>query len=163
MKNFTYKADLVVRIISVLFVTIFSFVFLSYGELDLVPKIIVTTVLIAIEALAIYALILGFKKYIINKNIDKNGLDCYGIVRSVDPDYDTVFNVHERKVDVEIVNPNTFQLEHIIEVVETVEDEFPVNSYVKCKYNEGNINIIEIVDPKDIPGDAIKLLVSDNK
>ena len=163
MKNFTYKADLVVRIISVLFVTIFSFVFLSYGELDLVPKIIVTTVLIAIEALAIYALILGVKKYFINKNIEKKGLDCYGIVRNVDPDYDTVFNVHERKVDVEIVNPNTFQLEHIIEVVETVEDEFPVNSYVKCKYNEGNINIIEIVDPKDIPGDAKKLLVSDNK
>lgn len=163
MKNFTYKADLVVRIISVLFVTIFSFVFLSYGELDLVPKIIVTTVLIAIEALAIYSLILSTKRYIINRNIEKKGLDCYGIVRNVDPDYDTVFNVHERKVDVEIVNPNTFQLEHIIEVVETVEDEFPVNSYVKCKYNNGYINIIEIVDPKDIPGDAKKLLVSDNK
>ena len=163
MKNFTYKADLVVRIISVLFVTIFSFVFLSYGELDLVPKIIVTTVLIAIDALAIYSLILSTKRYIINRNIEKKGLDCYGIVRNVNPDYDYIGEFHDRKLDVEIVNPNTLQLEHIIEEVETVEDEFPVNSYVKCKYNNGYINIIEIVDPKDIPGDAKKLLVSDNK
>ena len=163
MKNFTYKYELVVRIIAVLFVAFFAFVFLTGSDFDLIPMIIVSTVLTAVEAVAIYALILGVKKYFINKNIEKKGLDCYGIVRNVNPDYDTVFNVHERKVDVEIVNPNTFQLEHIIEVVETVEDEFPVNSYVKCKYNEGNINIIEIVDPKDIPGDAKKLLVSDNK
>ena len=163
MKYFTYKANLVVRIISVLLVTFFSFVFLSYGELDLVPKIIVTTVLIAIEALAIYSLILSTKRYIINRNIEKKGLDCYGIVRNVNPDYDYIGEFHDRKLDVEIVNPNTLQLEHIIEEVETVEDEFPVNSYVKCKYNNGYINIIEIVDPKDIPGDAIKLLVSDNK
>ena len=163
MKNFTYKANLVVRIISVLFVTFFSFVFLSYGELDLVPKIIVTTVLTAVEAVAIYSLILSTKRYIINRNIEKKGLDCYGIVRNVNPDYDYIGEFHDRKLDVEIVNPNTLQLEHIIEEVETVEDEFPVNSYVKCKYNNGYINIIEIVDPKDIPGDAKKLLVSDNK
>ena len=163
MKNFTYKYELVVRIIAVLFVAFFAFVFLTGADFDLIPMIIVSTVLTAVEAVAIYALILGVKKYFINKNIEKKGLDCYGIVRNVNPDYDYIGEFHDRKLDVEIVNPNTLQLEHIIEEVETVEDEFPVNSYVKCKYNNGYINIIEIVDPKDIPGDAKKLLVSDNK
>ena len=160
MKDFIYKANLIVRIISVLFVSFFSYVFISAESTTPIPVIVV---LVALEALAIYSLVRSAKIFIINRNVDKKGLDCFGIVRSVDPDYDYIGDIHERKLDVEIVNPNTLQLEHIIEVVEIVEEEFPVNSYVKCKYNNGYINIVEIVDPKDIPGDAKKLLVSDNK
>ena len=55
MKNFTYKYELVVRIIAVLFVAFFAFVFLTGSDFDLIPMIIVSTVLTAVEAVAIYA------------------------------------------------------------------------------------------------------------
>ena len=151
--------ELVFGIIWTLFTSIFAFVFISAG--DDVPSLLVL-MLIAFVVIGVYLIFIGAKKVIKDSKTNKFGIECFGIVRSVEPTNVYINDRPQYRTNIDIVNPNTLQLEQLSEVTGTNYYKYPINSYVKCKYYEGDINIIGMIIENDIPGDYKKLLVPNN-
>ena len=69
----------------------------------------------------------------------------------------------EYKTILEIINPETYQLETIQEIIGFDYDKYPIDSYVLCKYYQGDINLEKLVSEYEIPGDIKKCLVKNQQ
>lgn len=57
----------------------------------------------------------------------------------------------EYKAKIELINPETNQREVLDEIIGLNYFKYPVNSYVLCKYFQGDVNIISIVPESEVP------------
>lgn len=150
--------ELVFGIIWIVFAGIISSTFLF---IENVPFFVIIMMII-FAIIGLYLIVVGAKKIIKNSKTNKYGLECFGIVRGIKPTGAYVNKQPLYKAKVEIVKPNTLQLELCSEDIGTNFNKYPVNSFIKCKYYKGDINIICMVEQDDIPGDPKKLLIPYN-
>lgn len=64
----------------------------------------------------------------------------------------------EYKAKIEFINPETNQREVLDEIIGLNYFKYPVNSYVLCKYFQGDVNIISIVPESEVPSSIKKSL-----
>lgn len=93
----------------------------------------------------------GIKKVIANHKTEKLGEDCYGQVKSVYPNGNYVNNAPEFNADFLVYIQSKNTIEQITEKVGFNANKYPINTFVKGKYYNGDINIKEIVDYNSIP------------
>ena len=106
---------------------------------------------IIFEFIGLYFLISGIKKIIKDKKTKKHGIQCYGIISEIQETGSYVNGSPEYKAILNIVNPETNQMETIEEIIGFHYNKYPINSYVLCKYYEGDINIEKIASEYEVP------------
>lgn len=111
------------------------------------------------EVIGVFMIIRGLRKIIKDKKTKKHGINCYGIVNDIKVTGSYVNGNPEYKAIIEFVNPETNQLGSIEEIIGFDHNKYPINSYVLCKYYQGDINFENIVPENEIPGDIKKYLV----
>lgn len=111
------------------------------------------------EIIGVYLTISGLKQIIKDNKTKNYGIKCYGIVRELKYTGSYLNDSPEYKALLDIVNPETNQIESLEEIVGFNGNKYPVNSYVQCKYFEGDINFDKVVSENEIPGGIKKLLV----
>ena len=119
---------------------------------EMIIPILILTLFVGV---GIFLMVTGYKKVKKDKNTKKFGLPGYGIIRDIKPTGCYVNEQPEFKASVDIINPETNQLETIDEVVGFNYNKYPINSYVNIKYYQGDINFEGLVDKSQIP-DSIK-------
>lgn len=113
---------------------------------------------ISFEFVGLILIISGLKKIIKDSNTKKYGVRCYGIVNDIKPTGSYVNNKPEYKAILQIVNPETHHPEKIDEIIGLDYEKFPINSYVLCKYYQGDINIEKIISENEVPNDLVAYL-----
>ena len=114
---------------------------------------------IVFEVIGLYMLISGLRQIIKDRKTKKHGIKCYGIVRDIQTTGSYVNDKPEYKAILDFVNPETNQLETIEEILGFDYNKYPIDSYVLCKYYQGDINLENLVSENEIPGDIKKHLV----
>ena len=104
-------------------------------------------------------LISGLRKIIKDRKTKSHGIKCYGIVSDIQTTGSYVNDNPEYKAILNFVNPETNQLETIDEIIGFDCNKYPIDSYVLCKYYQGDINLENLVSENEIPGDIKKYLV----
>ena len=112
------------------------------------------------EFVGLWMLYGGAKKIIINIKTKKYGKKCYGIVADIQKTGTYINGNPEYKAIVNLLNPETHQIETFEEIVGYDEDLYPVDSFVLCKYYQGDINFEKIVLDFDVPIDVKNILGS---
>jgi hypothetical protein len=103
-------------------------------------------------AIGLFMFIKGLKKIIQNKKTEKYGEICYGIITNVYPDGSYVNDAPEYQADVYLYITSEGRTETITEIIGFDPMKYPIKSYVKVKYYQGDINIEEgLSSIKDIP------------
>lgn len=110
------------------------------------------------EVIGISILVKGIKTVKKDKKTKKYGVNCYGIVRDIVETGSSSNGKSEYKALVEFLNPATSNVEKIEEIVGFDSNKYPVNSYVLCKYFEGDINIENLLSEIDVPEDVKKII-----
>ena len=127
------------------------------GGAGMSPFLILFFIIFAVIGLSM--LISGLKKIIKNIKTKKHGIKCYGIVSGIRNTGSYANGNPEYKAILNIVNPETNQLETIEEIIGFDYNKYPINSYVLCKYYQGDINFENLISGDEIPGDIKKYLV----
>lgn len=127
------------------------------GGVDMDPFLFIFFVLF--ELIGLFLLFSGLKTVIKDRKTKKYGVPCYGIVRSIQTTGSYSNGNPEYKAFLQIVNPENFQIEEKEEIIGFNYNKFPVNSYINCKYYEGDINLESIIPENEIPGDIKNSLV----
>lgn len=120
------------------------------GGVDMNPLLFIFFILF--EFIGLYMLINGLKKVIKDNKTEKHGMQCYGIIRAIRETGAYVNNNPEYKAILHILNPETNQIETVEEVIGFDCDEYPINSYVLCKYYQGDVNFEDIISENEVPG-----------
>ncbi len=118
------------------------------------------SVFILFEAIGLYMLISGLRKIIKDIKTKIYGIRSYGIVSDIQVTGAYVNGKPEYKAILDFVNPETNQLETIEEIIGFNYNKYPIDSYVQCKYYQGDINLEDRVSENEIPEEIKKYLVS---
>lgn len=110
----------------------------------------VTVILFVFVAVGAYVLIRGLKQIIVNFKIKQFGIECYGIINDIQQT-ERSNNRSGDKVIVHFINPETQSIETLEALTGYDHYKFRLNSYVKCKYYKGKIQIIKKLFKKSIP------------
>ena len=122
-------------------------------EIGIFPFIFISLFII----IGLFFLIKGIKKLIKDIKTNAYGEECYGYIQNLYPDGSYVNGNPEYKADILTYIPSKNNVEQITEVVGFDINKYPMNSYVKGRYYEGDINIEEKLESKNlIPADAMK-------
>lgn len=114
---------------------------------------LILSLLALFEIIGLYLMYVGLKEIIKNLKTKKLGTQCYGIIRNIQQTGATLNDRPELKATVEIINPETHQLETIEETIGFDENKYPINSYVLCKYYNKDINLEKVVAENEVPID----------
>ena len=114
--------------------------------------------IIILFIIGIIIIISGIRKIIKDSKTKKLGIICYGVIKNL-KQTGTYYNEEpEYKALIDVINPNTNQLEHIEEVVGFNYNKFPIGSFVMCKYYEGDINFEHKIEPSEVPSSYREIL-----
>lgn len=150
---------LVFGIIWTLFSSLFLIIPLVAGEgFDLF--IIIPVLFIGI---GIFLITISAKKIIKNKKTDKYGEICYGIIQSIYNSGTYINGVPELKADVLVYFESQNKIENVSEIIGMGKPKYNINSVVKLKYYEGDINFIEEVTNFDYLSENIRIFIDNNK
>ena len=127
------------------------------GGVDMSPLLFLFFILF--EFIGLYLLIIGLKTIIKDKKTKKYGTQCYGIVRDIQHTGSYSNENPEYKAVVDIVNPKTNQIEKIEEIIGFDNSKYPINSYVLCKFYEGDVNFERVIFENEVPGGIKRILV----
>lgn len=119
------------------------------GGADMNPQLFIFFVIFEIAGL--WMIYLGAKKVKRNRDTNKYGKSCYGIVVDVQTTGTYMNGNPEYKAIVDLINPETNEVETLEEVVGYDEDLYPIDSFVLCKYYQGDINFEKKVMDFDVP------------
>lgn len=108
------------------------------------PMLIIMAILF--YGIGIFLVVKGAKKLIKDKKTEKNGEECYGIVESTNTTGAYVNGRPEYEALVQIYISSQNKTERITEKIGFDYNKYPIGSYVKVKYYNGDINIKEKVD-----------------
>lgn len=129
------------------------------GSLILDGDMLLSTVFIGIfVVIGLVIMIKGLKKVIANAKTSKHGEDGYAILRDILPTGSYVNGVPELKGVFFIYVLSNNHTEMIEEIIGFNPLKYQVNNYVKVKYYNGDINIIEKVSDELVPEHIKKYL-----
>lgn len=106
---------------------------------------------IVFEFIGLYMLISGLKQIIKDNKTKKHGIQCYGIISEIQETGSYVNGNPEYKAMLHFLNPETNQIETIEEIIGFDYNKYPINSYVLCKYYQGDINLESHVYENEVP------------
>ena len=125
-------------------------VIMSYGEYGALILVLI------VDIFGLVMVIKGAKVVIRNHNTKKKGIETYAqIIEVSNTGKRNSDDESEKKGKFIVYNPNTYQTETVSEVLGYGYD-YKIWQVVKVKYYNGDINITEYVDRKDVPGDISK-------
>lgn len=101
-------------------------------------------------AIGVFLIVKGLTKVVRNYKTSKNGEECFGIIKNVYESGTYINDSAEYKADVIVYIESLGKVEIISEVIGFNLSKFPVGSYVKLKYYNGDINILDVVDYNSI-------------
>lgn len=133
--------------------TIISFlilIFVLYCEAD----IYVTGFVSIFVIVGIYLIIKGISKLIKNYKTSKKGEECYGIIKNIKPTDNKVNGHPIYEVEVITYIESIRNLETISEEIGFKYSKYPIGTFVKLKYYNGDINILKNVEFNDMPMSA---------
>lgn len=104
--------------------------------------------------IGVYLIIKGLKKVIKDMKTKNKGEECFGIIKNKYTTGNYVNNNPQYKVDVCVYIESENRVETISEVIGFNPEKYMINSYVKLKYYDNDINIIENVDYTNISENA---------
>ena len=116
--------------------------FFAEGDVGTFPFILISVFII----IGIVLIVKGLKKVIKNIKTNNYGEIVYGYIQNLYPDGNYVNGSTEYKADIYTYIPSTNSTETISEVIGFDSMKYPVNTYIKGKYYEGDINIEERVN-----------------
>lgn len=119
------------------------------GGVDMNPFLFIF--LLIFEAVGLILMYSGMKTIIKDKKTKKYGRECFGIVNDIRRTGSSSNGNDEYKAIVNIVNPETNTTTEIEEIIGFDYYKYPINSFVLCKYYEGDINIERIAQETEIP------------
>ena len=136
--------------------TTFVFIVMFGGgsNMGIIPFLI----LLLFEVIGIGLLISGIKRMIKNSNTKKYGKQCYGIISDVKPTGMYINDKPEYKAIIEFVNPETNRLDTVEEIIGLNYNKYPINTYLLCKYFQGDINIETPTLDNEVPEEIKKML-----
>ena len=137
--------------ITIIFVTCLVIPGEQRGGMNMNPLLFVFFMLF--ESIGLYMLITGLIKIIKDSKTEKYGMQCYGIIRDIKTTGASVNDKPEYKAILDFVNPETHQVETIEEIIGFDYNKYPINSYVSCKFYQGDINLEELIFNDEIPLD----------
>lgn len=131
--------------------TIFALLigYITFTKETSVPVEII--VFLAFLVFGIFLLIKGIKKLIQNQKTEKLGEECYAMVDSIYPTGTRVNNAPEYKANFLVYIPSQNKVEKISEVIGFNPLKYPIQSFVKGKFYENDINIKETVEYNNLP------------
>ncbi len=147
MFNFTFGLIWLAFSIPVFLITIGFFGGESNG--------IAAITLLLFVIIGFYLMIKGLKQIIKDLKTKRYGMECYGIIGDIKETGAYKNHRPEYKAIVHFVNPETHQIEKLEEIIGFDYDKYSLDSYVKCKYYQGDINIEEQIYGYIVP-EAIK-------
>lgn len=115
-------------------------------------------IFIVFEFIGLYLLFKGLKKIIKDKKTKKYGIQCYGIINDIQVTGSYVNGKPEYKVILDFVNPETHQVDTIEEIIGFDYDKYPINSFILCKYFQGDINLEKQITWNEVPKEIKKYL-----
>lgn len=101
--------------------------------------------------IGIFLLVKGLKKIIANKKTEKLGEECYGQVKNIYPNGNSVNNRPQYNVDLLVYIQSKNNMETVTESIGFNANQYQINSFIKGKYYNGDINIKEVIDYNLIP------------
>lgn len=110
------------------------------------------------EFIGIFIFTRGLKKIIKDRKTQKYGTHCYGVISDIVQTGASVNGNPEYKAVIDFVNPNTQQLDTLEEIVGFNYNKYHINSYVLCKYYEGDVNIIDQISDAQVPEEYKNML-----
>lgn len=115
------------------------------------------------ELIGLFMLSGGLKKIIKDKRTKTNGMHCYGIIRDIQVTGSYINNDPEYKAIIDFVNPETDKVENTEEIIGFKYNEYPINSYILCKYYQGDINLESTISESMVPEEIKKALAPAKK
>lgn len=111
------------------------------------------------EGIGLYVLIRGLKKIIKDRKTKMYGAECYGKISEIQTTGAYANGKPEYKAILYFVNPETYRLETIEEIIGFNYNKYPIDSYVLCQYYQGDINLEKIVYENEIPENIKNILI----
>lgn len=105
-------------------------------------------------SIGLFMMFIGLKKISINKKTDKNGFITYAIVTDTYESGSYVNDNPEWKSNFKVVDRNSLLVD-CSEIVGFDRNKYPIGSYVRVKYYNGDINILEAVPELQIGNMAL--------
>lgn len=119
------------------------------GGVDMDPSLFIFFIIF--EFIGLYMLISGLKKIINDRKTKKYGIQCYGIISEIQETGASVNDNPEYKAILHFVNPETNRVETIEEIIGFDYNKYPINSYILCKYYQGDINLENLISENEVP------------
>lgn len=146
-------SDIIFAIVWIVFWCI-PFIFIEINQVSLL--------LISIPLLVGFIILINaLMRYIKNKRTKDYGEECYGIITDIVGTGMTVNGESQLKPIIKFINPETNQLETCECIVGYDPGEYPMASYVQCKYLKGTITIENIIFEENIPENIREYIVRD--
>jgi len=152
--------NLIIGIIWTVITNVLLFMFLViFKEISMEGNIFMIIFFTVFELIGILLIFGAIKQLIKDKKTNKYGIQCYGIITDVRTTGTYVNGNPQYKAIVDIINPETHQVETCEDVTGFDYNQYPINCYVICKYYNGDINIENSISETTIPEEIKQYLV----
>lgn len=153
--------EIITGLFIIIIVSFVAYLILPFQNISTLfsKNIFFTLFFLAFYITALASIFKGIKRILIDKKTDKKGIECYGRIISISesgtylngkPEYKAEFLVY---VYIENITKN------IYETIGFNKEKYPLGSYVKLKYYNNDINIIELIEnTNNIPENILKYL-----
>lgn len=148
-------SKLTAGIVDLLMMGIYFFIAPSYRLFD---NFIILFIFLVFFLLGIYLVFSALYDSYIKKKIDLEGIEVYGKIINISTTGVYINDIPQLKATVRTYLPKTGTVECFNAVIGLSPSQYRVGDYLKVKYYNGNINIIEIADEKYIPSVEYKQL-----
>ena len=108
------------------------------------------------DVVGIWLFYKGFSKLVRDIRTRKNGVETYAQLMNIFPSGTYVNDVPELKGTFKVFNPDTYQTDNVDEILGVGAFKYHEGQVVKVKYYNGDINILNITDINEVPGDISK-------
>ena len=101
--------------------------------------------------IGIVILVKGIKKVVANHKTEKFGEECYALIKSVYRNGNKVNHRPQFNAEFLVYVPSKNTLEQVTEDIGFNNGRYQVDTFVKGKYYNGDINVKEVVDYNTLP------------
>lgn len=138
-----------------IFLTVAIFIFIMCLFLNFL-NIFIIIFLIPFFVIGLITFIMGLSKYLKDKATDKNGEECFGCVNKVEPSNMYINDNPVFKAEFKIYIQSEHSVKLVTDDIGTDYSKFPVGSFAKLKYYNGDINVVGSISPIEVPDNIMK-------
>lgn len=141
-----------------LFIIVFVSIFFLFGSRI---GLFALSILLIFLAVGLYLFIVGVIRIIRNFSTSLKGEECYSFVSNIVPTGKLVNDNPIYKALFVTYVPSLYDTREVYEEIGIDSSKYPIGSFVKVKYYNDDVNIIEIVDESVIPLEIVSKIKTD--